>query len=105
MSLSHLDEQGRARMVDVSAKPETERVAIAEAFVRMNTATVELINSHGVAKGELEKAAHRKAADEEPVVRSGIGDAARLACRYAGAFDSTKMRLRKRLEIVRKPFV
>src|SRR5262245_21026325 len=53
MSLSHIDEQGRARMVDVSAKPETERVATAEALVRMSAATVELINSHSLAKGDV----------------------------------------------------
>jgi cyclic pyranopterin phosphate synthase len=53
MSLSHVDEQGRARMVDVSAKPETDRVAVAEAVVRMDAATVELIQRHGVAKGDV----------------------------------------------------
>lgn len=37
-SLSHLDESNRARMVDVSAKPETVRHAVAEARVRVNEA-------------------------------------------------------------------
>jgi cyclic pyranopterin phosphate synthase len=37
-SLSHLDESNRARMVDVSAKPETVRQAVAEARVRVNEA-------------------------------------------------------------------
>ena len=36
--LSHVDERGRARMVDVSAKPETVREAVAEGEVRMNAA-------------------------------------------------------------------
>ncbi|MEO8658424.1 MAG: cyclic pyranopterin monophosphate synthase MoaC [Bryobacteraceae bacterium] len=35
-SLSHYDEAGDARMVDVSAKAETKRTALAEAFVRLN---------------------------------------------------------------------
>lgn len=38
--LSHYDKAGRARMVDVSAKPATKRTAIAHAFVRMKAATL-----------------------------------------------------------------
>jgi cyclic pyranopterin phosphate synthase len=38
--LSHYDEKGRVRMVDVTEKPPTQRTAVAEAFVRMKTATV-----------------------------------------------------------------
>ena len=38
--LSHYDEKGHVRMVDVTAKPPTERKAVAEAFVRMRPATV-----------------------------------------------------------------
>ena len=37
--LTHLDESGAARMVDVSAKPETERRAVAEARLRMSPRT------------------------------------------------------------------
>jgi len=38
--LSHYDRTGRVRMVDVSAKPATSRIAVAHAFVRMHRATV-----------------------------------------------------------------
>ena len=38
--LSHYDKSGRARMVDVSAKPETKRTAIAHAFVRIRPAVL-----------------------------------------------------------------
>ncbi len=38
--LSHYDEAGRARMVDVSAKAETRREAVAEAFVELNEAVL-----------------------------------------------------------------
>jgi cyclic pyranopterin monophosphate synthase len=38
--LSHYDEKGRVRMVDVTTKPPTQRTAVAEAFVRMKPATV-----------------------------------------------------------------
>jgi cyclic pyranopterin phosphate synthase len=51
--LTHLDEAGRARMVDVSAKDETERVAVAAGSVQMKPATLALIQSGGVAKGDV----------------------------------------------------
>ena len=51
--LTHLDEAGRARMVDVSAKGETERVAIAAGSVLMQPATLALIQGGGVAKGDV----------------------------------------------------
>jgi cyclic pyranopterin phosphate synthase len=51
--LTHIDEHGRARMVDVGAKAETERVATARCEVRMQPATLALIQSGGVAKGDV----------------------------------------------------
>ena len=51
--LTHLDEQGRATMVDVGGKGETERVAIAEGFVKMAPETLALIQSGGAAKGDV----------------------------------------------------
>ena len=53
MELSHLDEQGNARMVDVSAKVQTLRKAVASAFVRMKPETLALIQSGGIAKGDV----------------------------------------------------
>ena len=53
MQLSHLDEQGRARMVDVSAKADTVREATARGRVRMQPATLALVRSGGVAKGDV----------------------------------------------------
>jgi len=52
-SLSHLDESGKARMVDVSAKDATRRVAVAEGHVALAPATLELIAQGGVAKGDV----------------------------------------------------
>jgi cyclic pyranopterin phosphate synthase len=49
--LTHLDRQGRARMVDVTEKSETVRVARAEAFVEMSPATVKLLRDHALPKG------------------------------------------------------
>lgn len=51
--LTHLDERGRATMVDVGGKAETERVAIAEGFVKMAPETLALIQSGSAAKGDV----------------------------------------------------
>jgi cyclic pyranopterin phosphate synthase len=51
--LTHLDDQGRAQMVDVSAKQETAREAIAEGYVLMSPATLRAIAEEKVPKGEV----------------------------------------------------
>ena len=51
--LSHLDETGRAQMVDVGAKPETERVAVARGEVVMKPETFELIRAGQIKKGDV----------------------------------------------------
>lgn len=51
--LTHLDARGQARMVEVGAKPETERVAVASGEVRMLPATVRLIRAGKVGKGDV----------------------------------------------------
>lgn len=53
MSSSHLDEQGRALMVDVSAKPVTAREAIAEATVRLGPAAAAAVREGSVKKGDV----------------------------------------------------
>ncbi|MBI4332051.1 MAG: cyclic pyranopterin monophosphate synthase MoaC [Chloroflexi bacterium] len=51
--LTHLDEAGRARMVDVTEKKVTEREAVARGVVRMKPATLRLIQEDGIAKGDV----------------------------------------------------
>ncbi len=51
--LSHLDESGRARMVDVGAKPDTERVAVARGEVLMRPETLALIKAGAMKKGDV----------------------------------------------------
>jgi cyclic pyranopterin phosphate synthase len=51
--LTHIDEAGNAVMVDVSAKDVTERTATAAATVLMKPETLQLIQSHGVKKGDV----------------------------------------------------
>ncbi len=50
--LTHVDARGRARMVDVSAKPETRRRAVAEGLVRLSPRTVALLATGGLPKGD-----------------------------------------------------
>lgn len=51
--LTHVDEKGEVRMVDVSAKPDTERIAVAEGFIAMAPATLNLIVEGRAAKGDV----------------------------------------------------
>lgn len=53
MPLSHLDEQGRARMVDVGHKDDTQREAVARGRVLLKPETLALIQDHGIAKGDV----------------------------------------------------
>ncbi|WP_420964164.1 cyclic pyranopterin monophosphate synthase MoaC [Bradyrhizobium sp. B120] len=52
-ALTHIDAKGEARMVDVSAKPATERTAVAEGRVLMSKATLALIESGQAKKGDV----------------------------------------------------
>jgi cyclic pyranopterin phosphate synthase len=51
--LTHLDEQGRARMVDVGQKAVTRREAIAEGFITLQPETLKAIADEAVPKGEV----------------------------------------------------
>jgi cyclic pyranopterin monophosphate synthase len=51
--LSHVDESGRAQMVDVSAKPETQRIAIAKGEIVMQESTLDLIQAGEIKKGDV----------------------------------------------------
>lgn len=50
--LSHVDKQGRIRMVDTSEKPSTARRALASARVRMSPETVKAVREHQTPKGD-----------------------------------------------------
>ena len=51
--LTHIDEKGEVRMVDVSQKADTERIAIAEGFIAMHPETLALIVEGKAAKGDV----------------------------------------------------
>jgi cyclic pyranopterin phosphate synthase len=50
--LTHLDRRGQARMVDVAAKPATEREAVAECSVRMAAGTIAAVRDSELSKGD-----------------------------------------------------
>jgi len=51
--LTHIDEKGRPKMVDVGSKPLTERMAVARGSVYMKKETFNLIKSGNVSKGDV----------------------------------------------------
>ena len=52
-SLSHLDGGGAANMVDISGKPLTQRVAVAEGYVRMTRETLDAVQAGDISKGDV----------------------------------------------------
>ena len=52
-NFSHLDKDGNITMVDVGAKPDTQRVAIAEAIVELSPNTLKLLNECALPKGDV----------------------------------------------------
>ena len=51
--LTHINDQGRAKMVDVSAKSNTKRVAVVHGEIRMKPETLQRIATGGIAKGDV----------------------------------------------------
>ncbi len=51
--LSHFDSSGKAHMVDVSGKPVTDRIAVAEGYIKMATETLALIKEGCADKGDV----------------------------------------------------
>jgi len=53
MKLTHIDEKGKANMVDVAGKPQQTRMALAEGFIHLQTETVALIRENQMKKGDV----------------------------------------------------
>ena len=53
MELTHFNDEGRARMVDVTEKPQTIRIARAAATVNMCAETMQMLRSGGMKKGDV----------------------------------------------------
>lgn len=53
LDFTHLDQDGRPRIVDVSAKPETQRIAVARAVIEMKQETRARIEARAIQKGDV----------------------------------------------------
>lgn len=53
MELTHFNDNGRARMVDVGDKNKTERIAIARGYISMDIKTIDTIRNDGMKKGDV----------------------------------------------------
>jgi cyclic pyranopterin phosphate synthase len=51
--LSHVDREGKARMVDIGAKAITRREAVASSFIRLGPQTLRLVKANKIAKGDV----------------------------------------------------
>src|SRR3546814_20242388 len=80
-ALSHLDESGQIRMVDVGAKSDSDRVAIARGAVRMNAHAYALLTAPGQGKGEVLNTARVAAVLAAKRCAEQIG---RASCRVRG---------------------
>ncbi|MCX7696076.1 MAG: cyclic pyranopterin monophosphate synthase MoaC [Bacteroidales bacterium] len=52
-NFSHLDESGKAQMVDISNKPSSEREALARGIIKLKPQTIDLIKQHLIKKGDV----------------------------------------------------
>lgn len=87
MSLSHVDEAGRARMVDVADKPVSRRTAVAEGVVRMSEEAFALVRDNAIAKGDVLRVAEvagimggKRTAELIPLCHPLPLDAIRVEC-------------------------
>lgn len=87
MSLSHVDDSGRAKMVDVADKPVSRRTAIAEGWVRMSLEAFALVQENSVAKGDVLRIAEvagimggKRTAEMIPLCHPLFLDAIRVEC-------------------------
>jgi cyclic pyranopterin monophosphate synthase len=53
MELSHTDDEGRARMVDVGNKPIQQRKAVAKGFIQLQPETIRLVRENEIKKGDV----------------------------------------------------
>lgn len=99
MALTHLDENGRARMVDVSAKPTSVRTAVAEGHVRMSTEAYALVAAQQIAKGDVLRTAElagvmgaKRTADLIPLCHPLPLDLATVECELDADLPGVRVR-------------
>jgi cyclic pyranopterin phosphate synthase len=99
VALTHLDENGRARMVDVSAKPTSVRTAVAEGHVRMSTEAYALVAAQQIAKGDVLRTAElagvmgaKRTADLIPLCHALPLDLATVECELDADLPGVRVR-------------
>ena len=101
--LTHIDDKGAAHMVDVGAKPVTERLAVAESLVTMQPATLKLIMAGDLPKGDVLAAcrlagimAAKKTSDLIPLCHPLAITSVKLDIE---AFSDTQIRIEARVKV------
>ena len=80
-SLTHFDQNGQARMVDVAEKSETKRIARASGCIRMQAATLQIISSGTASKGDVLGVARIAAIQASRRLRFIISEVWAFVCR------------------------
>ena len=70
MDLTHINDQGRAKMVDVSEKNDTQRMAVAYGKICMKQETLEKIKNQDIKKGDANVRPNKLASSVKPLLRS-----------------------------------
>jgi len=98
VSLSHVDESGRARMVDVADKPASRRTAVAEGLVRMSEEAFALVRSNAIAKGDVLRVAEvagtmgaKRTAELVPLCHPLPLDAVQVGCEADPALPGVRI--------------
>jgi len=99
VALTHLDEHGRARMVDVSDKPMSVRTAVAEGEVRMSADAYALVAAQQIAKGDVLRTAEiagvmgaKRTADLIPLCHPLPLDLATVECELDADLPGVRVR-------------
>jgi cyclic pyranopterin phosphate synthase len=98
VSLSHVDEAGRARMVDVADQPVSRRTAVAEGMVRMSPEAFALVRDNAVSKGDVLRVAEvagvmgaKRTGELIPLCHPLILDLVRVECTADATIPGVKV--------------
>ena len=101
LNLSHLDEAGRAHMVDIGAKPDTERLAVAGGDVLMHPETFSLVQQGAMKKGDVLAVAEiagimaaKRTAELIPLCHPLLLSQVEVSCRLAPELPGVSIRSR-----------
>lgn len=103
--LSHVDDDGRARMVDVGSKPVTARQATAEGAIRMSREAFQLVKANRIAKGDVLRVAEiagiggaKRTAELIPLCHPLSLDQIRVECTLDAKLPGVRVRSEAKIE-------